>query len=113
MFKRWRRRRVLRQSALSSAEWRRVAGEFSFIASLSDEEERRLKQLVVLFLDDKKIHGAGGLEVSEEMRLRIAVQACILILNLDLDYYAGWVEIIVYPDEFIPEREYTDEAGVV
>ena len=46
------------------------------------------------------------------MRLMIAAQACILILNLDLDYYDGWVEIIVYPGEFVRDYEYVDEDGV-
>jgi hypothetical protein len=47
------------------------------------------------------------------MPLLIAVQACILILNLDIDYYAGWVEVIVYPDEFVPAMDYVDEDGIV
>ena len=37
----------------------------------------------------------------------------ILVLNLGIEYYEGWSDIIVYPDEFVPEHEYTDEAGVV
>jgi Mlc titration factor MtfA (ptsG expression regulator) len=34
-------------------------------------------------------------------------------LNLGIEYYSGWVEVIVYPDQFVPLREYVDEAGVV
>ena len=41
----------------------------------------------------------------DKIRVLIAVQACMLILNLDPDYYRGWVEVIVYPDEFVPEIE--------
>ncbi len=51
--------------------------------------------------------------VTADMRLLIAAQACLLILNLDLDYYRDWVEIIVYPDEFVTDYEYTDADGVV
>ncbi len=47
------------------------------------------------------------------MQLMIAAQACILVLNLDIDYYRGWVEVIVYPDAFVPAIEYMDEDGVV
>ena len=36
----------------------------------------------------------------------------MLILNLDLDYYRGWAEVIVYPDEFVAEYDYVDEDGV-
>jgi Mlc titration factor MtfA (ptsG expression regulator) len=46
------------------------------------------------------------------MRVCIAAQACMLILNLDLDWYRGWHEVIVYPDEFVADYEYVDEAGV-
>ncbi len=72
-----------------------------------------MRAWVVLFLHDKKFSTAGGLALTDEMRVMIAAQACILILNLDLDYYDDWVEIIVYPDEFIPDHEYEDETGVV
>jgi Mlc titration factor MtfA (ptsG expression regulator) len=47
------------------------------------------------------------------MRVIIAVQACVLILKLDPRYYDGWHNIIVYPDEFVTDLEYEDEAGVV
>jgi MtfA peptidase len=47
------------------------------------------------------------------MRLHVAVQACILILNLGIEFYRGWSEIIVYPAEFVPRHQYTDEIGVV
>jgi Mlc titration factor MtfA (ptsG expression regulator) len=67
----------------------------------------------VLFLHEKAVQGAGGMAVREDVRLAIAVQACILILNLGLDYYRGWVEVIVYPDEFVAEYDLVDETGVV
>lgn len=85
----------------------------AFLQNLTQGELARLRDWVVLFLHDKKFSAAGGLVLTDEMRAMIAAQACILILNLDLDYYDDWVEIIVYPDEFVPEHEYMDEAGVV
>src|SRR5690606_33977526 len=54
-----------------------------------------------------------GFLVTEVVRVMIAVQACVLILRLDLDYYRNWVEIIVYPSQFILDHEYVDENGVV
>ena len=84
-----------------------------FLHGLTDDERARLRATVILFLHRKSIHGAGGLELDDRMQLLIAVQACMLILNLDIDYYDGWVEVIVYPDEFVPTIDYTDEDGVV
>ena len=83
------------------------------VQGLSGEELARLREWVTLFMHGKQMSAAGGLTLTDDMRLMIAAQACILILNLDLDYYDGWREIIVYPDEFVPEYEYMDEDGLV
>lgn len=112
-FTEWRRSRILRRAALDEDRWRRTVERYSFVRALSDGERAHLKKLVILFLHEKSIHGAGGLVVRDEVRIAIAVQACILILNLDLDYYRGWLEVIVYPDEFVAEYEYMDDDGVV
>jgi Mlc titration factor MtfA (ptsG expression regulator) len=109
----WKRQRVLRQSRLDEARWRAVAMRFPFVQALSEHELARLRDCVVLFLHDKAFSAAAGLELAQDMRLNIATQACVLILNLDLDYYRGWSEIIVYPAQFLPRHQYTDENGVV
>jgi len=56
---------------------------------------------------------AGGADVDDATQLAIALQACLLTLNLPEDSYRGWNEIILYPDEFLRDREEMDEAGVV
>lgn len=112
-FSEWRRARILRRAAFDEALWHRTLQSLAFLRGLTRDEQDRLRRHVILFLHEKSIHGAGGLEIRDEMRTAIAAQACILILNLDLDYYRGWVEIIVYPSRFVAEFEYADEAGVV
>ncbi|HET9663421.1 MAG TPA: zinc-dependent peptidase, partial [Burkholderiales bacterium] len=100
-FTEWRRARILRRAAFDESLWRGVVARYPFLLALTEEERRRLRDIAVLFLHDKSIHGAGGLKMRDEIRYAIAAQACILVLNLDPDYYRGWVEIIVYPDEFV------------
>jgi len=112
-FRDWRRKRVLRRSAIDDDLWRRVIERHGFLRVLSQDERVRLRDQVLLFLHEKSMHGAGGLVVRDDMRVAIAAQACMLILNLDIDYYRGWADIIVYPDEFVAEYEYTDDDGVV
>jgi Mlc titration factor MtfA (ptsG expression regulator) len=111
--RRWRRNRILRRNRLDAELWDRVWTRFGFVHRLNPEERGRLRDLVVLFLNGKQLSAAGGLELTDEMRLGIAIQACILILNLDLDSYADWVEIIVYPDEFVPRHEFRNEHGLI
>jgi Mlc titration factor MtfA (ptsG expression regulator) len=109
----WRRRRVLKNTRLDEALWARVAGKLSFLRGLSEEETAWLKVLVILFLSEKEMHGAQGLEVTDEVRLSIAVQACLPILNLGFDLYNGWVGVVVYPGEFRVRKEEMDENGIV
>jgi Mlc titration factor MtfA (ptsG expression regulator) len=111
--KNWRRRHILKSEPIPDDSWGRVVARLGFLRGLSPDELQRLRECVALFLHSKQISGAHGLVVTHEMRLLIAAQACILILDLDLDYYAGWVEVIVYPGEFLRHYEYVDDDGVV
>ncbi len=112
-FANWRRRRVLARGHIDEVLWSRIAARLSFLRGLTAEETRRLKDLVVLFLAEKEMHGARGLVLDDAARLSIAVQACLPVLNLGLDVYAGWVGVIVYPGEFRVRKEEIDEDGVV
>ncbi|MBX3665389.1 MAG: zinc-dependent peptidase [Burkholderiales bacterium] len=112
-FGRWRRARAVERQPIDDAQWLRMMSRFSFFRLLSAGEQRRLRELTALFLDRKPVSGAGGLEMTREMQLIIAAQACLLVLNLDLDLYDDWVEVIVYPDEFVVEHDYMDEDGVM
>ena len=112
-FQAWRRRRTLRKHPLDPALWQRVSSRFEFVEQLSGVDRARLRDLCVLFLHEKQISAAGDFALDDDKKLEIAVQACVLILNLGMDSYNGWVEIIVYPDEFMPGREFRDEFGLV
>ena len=108
----WRRGRILKQGALDPDVWQSAVARYEFISVLSSDELARLSELTIVFLHEKAVQGAGGMAIRDEVRVAIAAQACVLVLNLGLDYYRGWVEVIVYPDEFVAEYDYVDEAGV-
>ena len=112
-FANWRRRKILRERPLSEALWARAVSPYAFIAALDKDETRRLRDLVVLFLDEKQLHGAANFGISDEARIAIAAQACLPVLNLGLEWYAGWVGVIVYPGEFKVARTIVDDDGVV
>lgn len=111
--RRWWRRRIIESAQLDPALWQATLAGLPFLRGLTDDERGRLRDTVILFLHQKSVRGAAGLRLDYGMQLTIAAQACILILNLDIEYYGGWVEIIVYPTEFVPAIDYTDDDGVV
>jgi Mlc titration factor MtfA (ptsG expression regulator) len=111
--RRWKQKRVLARSGIPDLLWREALERLPFLAIYTEAELERLRDKVVLFLVDKSIVAANGYAVTPLMRVVIALQACVLVLNLDMHYFDGWENVIVYPDEFIVGYEYVDEAGVV
>ncbi len=99
---------MLAKHAIDDELWRRATRGLGFLP-----DSPRLRELALLFLAEKEFAGAHGLEVTDEMRVSIAAQACLPILELGLDWYAGWRGIVVYPGDFRVRRERVDEAGVV
>src|SRR5574340_587935 len=95
--KNWRRRYVLRHAALPQDAWHAAVSSLPLLHGLSEGELERLRELATLFLHEKQLVAAGGLSLDDDTRIGIAAQACLPILNLGLDYYAGWVSVIVYP----------------
>jgi Mlc titration factor MtfA (ptsG expression regulator) len=112
-WRRWRERRILRSHTIPEDLWREAAESLPFLVMYTGDELARLRDKVVLFLAAKSIVGARGHRVTPRQRVVIALQACVLVLNLDLTYYDGWESVVVYPDEFVPRWEWEDEAGVV
>src|SRR5713226_1566633 len=89
----WRRRRVLSRHRMDDALWKEATRGLKFLPA-----SEKLKSLVLLFLAEKEFSGA---------------QACLPILELGLDWYAGWTGIVVYPGDFRVRRSELDEHGVM
>ncbi len=113
LFQRWRRRRRLERARLPEAEWRATVANLPVLAGLTTAELERLRDLATLFLAEKALEPAGGLELTPAMGPLIAAQACLPILKLGLDYYRDWSAVILYPEGFLAHHEYTDANGLV
>jgi Mlc titration factor MtfA (ptsG expression regulator) len=109
----WRRRRVLAKHRIEDPLWLEATTALSFMKNLSPREEEKLKSLVILFLAEKQLAGVGGIEMSDAMRVSIAAQACLPILELGLDWYSGWTGVVLYPGDFRVRRSELDEDGVL
>ncbi len=72
---------------------------------LDAEEQQHLRDLVRVFVAEKSWEGCGGLVLTDEIRVTVAAQACLLILKLPDDLYRKVRSILVYPSTVtIPPR---------
>ena len=101
------------QVSIPAEAWLAAVAELPFLERLNADELARLRTLTERFLAQKEMAGAGELELTTAIQVRIAVQACLPVLNLGLEWYRGWSSIVVYPGEFLVPRRLHDEAGVV
>jgi len=68
---------------------------------------------IQVFLAEKRFEGAAGLVITDEIRVTIAAQACMLLLHRDTDYYPGLSSIIVYPHEYVTRHTERSPGGFV
>ena len=68
---------------------------------LPPADQRELQGDIQVFLDEKRFEGCGGLELTDEIRVTIAAQACLLLLRRETDYYPRLITILVYPHAYV------------
>jgi Mlc titration factor MtfA (ptsG expression regulator) len=77
---------------------------------LSEAERARLRTDTRILVEEKNWESCGGLHVTDEMKVTIAAQACLMLLGIEHDYYSRVPSILVYPTTFvIPHGEWLDE----
>jgi Mlc titration factor MtfA (ptsG expression regulator) len=111
---RWLSRLFNRSVALiAQSEFQAAVARLPILAGLNDVDLARLRTLASHFMHSKRFTVAGDATPDRAAELAIAVQACLLILNLDANSYRGWREIVLYPDAFLKPQKRIDAAGVV
>ena len=99
LFKSRRRERLRAQPA--PAAWRAILERnLAIFSRLSADDRAELLGHTQVFLAEKHFEGCGGLELTDEMRVTIAGQACLLLLHRDTDYYPELTSVLVYPSGY-------------
>lgn len=108
-----RRRRRLRQAPFPPA-WRAIVERnFALFRRLPPADQEELLGHMQVFLAEKKFEGCGGLEITDEIRVTIAAQACLLLLHREPHYYPRLVSILVYPHAYVAKTTERLPGGVV
>ncbi len=113
MFGRAQRRRRLAGGAFPPAWAAILVRNVGFHRRLPPADQRELEGHIQVFLAEKLFEGCGGLTITDEIRVTIAANACLLLLHRTTDYYPQLTTVLVYPHVFIVERVIAGPAGQV
>jgi Mlc titration factor MtfA (ptsG expression regulator) len=87
-------------------EWKEIiTRNLPIFARLPTTDQAELLGHVQVFLAEKRFEGCAGLELTDEIRITIAAQACLLLLHRETDYYPELTTILVYPSSYIVEED--------
>ncbi len=108
----WRRRKL--RSRPFPVAWRDILKQrVPYVRLLPADLQLQLKRHIQVFMAEKEFIGCAGLPITDEVRVTIAAQACLLLLNRRTDYFHDLKSVLVYPDSFLVSRARPDEAGVL
>jgi hypothetical protein len=109
-----RRRRERIASRPFPAAWRAILRERVPCAGrLPAELRRQLERRIQVFVAEKSFVGCGGLAITDEMRVTIAAQACLLLLNRPGREFTRLTQVLLYPGPFVVHRQRRDGLGLV
>jgi MtfA peptidase len=81
-------------------------------ARLPADLQLQVKKHVQVLVAEKPFIGCAGLVITDEMRVLIAAQAALLLLNRQADYFGNLRQVLVYPGAFVVDREHADDSGL-
>lgn len=108
----WPLKRHPASPAYNADMWAQASKGQGVLETLSASEQMALWALAQDFLHSRSIIPVGDLTLGDVEKLRIALLACLPILGLDLGWYRGLHEVVVYPDAFTPEHTWMDTFGI-
>src|SRR5882724_13708241 len=96
-----RRRRTLAAQPFPHDWLKTIERNVPFFRRLSASDQAELLGHIRVFLSEKRFEGCGGLVLTDEIRVTIAAQACLLLLHRETDYFPQLLTILVYPSGFL------------
>ena len=107
-----RRARIRRQPF--PLAWREILRRrMPAFARLPADIQLRLKKLAQVLMAEKPFIGCAGLQITDEMRVLVSVQAALLLLRRGGGYYPRLRQVLIYPGAFVVERNSPDGNGLV
>ena len=107
------RRRRLQLAPFPEAWERILRRRVPMTRSMPADLLAQLKGHIQVFVAEKAFIGCEGQRITDDVRITVAAQACLLLLNRPTDYYPRLRQILVYPRAFWVPHTQPDEHGLV
>ena len=102
------------KSRLFPESWNSILSKnMPYLQIMPEALQVQLKQHILVFLDEKAFYGFEGIEITDEIKVTVAAQACLLLLNRETDYYPALKSIYIYPAAFVAQHASPGAAGVL
>ena len=93
-------------------QWRKIIQQrMPYFRQMPTDLQLQLKQHIQVFIAEKNFIGCNGVKITDEIKITIAAQACLLLLNRKTDYYPKLKTILVYPSAFVKEQSQLNPDG--
>ncbi|TYK66920.1 zinc-dependent peptidase [Colwellia echini] len=93
-------------------QWRQIIQKrMPYFRQMPTDLQLQLKQHIQVFIAEKNFIGCNGVEITDEIRVTIAAQACLLLLNRKTNYYPKLKTILVYPSAFVKQQNQREADG--
>ncbi|GAA7766704.1 MAG: hypothetical protein COC14_11400 [Burkholderiaceae bacterium] len=103
--------RKLAHYAIPDDLWGQTVAALPFVQRYGEADLTALRELATLFIANKEYSTAHDMELTDEMVVSVAAQACVPILKLGIEWYRGWHGIVLYPGEFVIRKTIQEDVG--
>ncbi len=114
-FRRWKvsQHKKLFTQPLSPSQRDMVQRNVALYRKLPEQFRPELEGNIQIFLHEKRFIGCAGLEITDQMRLTIAANACLLLLTRKNHCFPGFRNLLIYPQSYqVPQTSHHGDIQV-
>ncbi|MBU2966041.1 zinc-dependent peptidase [Amphritea sp. 2_MG-2023] len=109
----WLENKRIKKMGLTTEQWESAIADWPVMQRYQGAERAALQDMAFRLMVRKRFVSGDHFQFTQEMCLKVATMASVPILHLGLAWYDHWYTIILYEGDFIPNRPYRSDDGVV
>lgn len=106
------KRAKIKQQPFNKAWQQIIYQRMPYFKQMPVKLQQQLQQHIQVFIVEKEFVGCNGVDITDEIKVTIAAQACLLLLNRKTNYYPKLNTILVYPSTFVKKEIAQSADGI-